>query len=165
MMILLITPSARGQECAQALAAATNHPTQVAATLQGAVTLLRAQEYSAVVVDQFLLEAEPDESDQMLQHLQGAFPVYVNCAISGVERIVREVRSALRRRQREERIARRSAAQAIWCEMRESVTAMLLSCDLALSVPELSAPAAERIRAVHDLAAQMRIRLEGSEEG
>ena len=108
-MILLVTPSARSQECAQALQAATNHPTHTAPTLQAAVSHLREQEYLAVVVDQFLLEAEPDESDQMLQHLEGAFPVYVNCAISGIDRIVREVRSALRRRQREEGIARRSA--------------------------------------------------------
>src|SRR5919198_1915372 len=155
-MILLITPSARGPECAHAIEDATNHPTHVSATLQDAVTHLREQEYSAVVVDQFLLETEPDESDQMLQHLEGAFPVYVNCAISGVERIVREVRSALRRRQREELIARQAATQAIWSELRESVTAMLLSCDLALSAPELSASAAERIRAIHDLAAEMR---------
>jgi hypothetical protein len=35
-----------------------------------------------VVVDQFLLEAEPNESDQMLQHLGSAVPVYVNCAIA-----------------------------------------------------------------------------------
>jgi hypothetical protein len=164
-MILLITPSARRQECAQAVAAATRQPTQVVATLQEAVSHLRAQDYSAVVVDQFLLEAEPDESDQMLQHLGGAFPVYVNCAISGVERVVREVRSALRRRQREEEIARHSAAQAIWSELRESVTAMLLSCDLALSAPELTGSAVERVRAIHDLAAQMRTRLEASEAG
>jgi hypothetical protein len=163
-MILLVTPSARSQECAQALQAATNHPTHTAPTLQAAVSHLREQEYLAVVVDQFLLEAEPDESDQMLQHLEGAFPVYVNCAISGVDRIVREVRSALRRRQREEGIARRSAKVAIWCELRESVTAMLLSCDQALSAKELPASAAERIHAIHDLASQMRIRLEDSEE-
>lgn len=118
-----------------------------------------------MVVDQFLLEAEPDASDQMLQQLGGAFPVYVDCAVSGVERVVREVRSALRRRQREEEIARHSAAQAIWSELRESVTAMLLSCDLALSAPELTGFAVERVRAIHDLAAQMRTRLEASEAG
>ena len=163
-MILFITPSARGQECAQAIEEATSHPTQVSATLQDAVSHLREREYSAVVVDQFLLETEPDESEQMLQHLGGAFPVYVNCAISGVERVVREVRSALQRRQREERIAREAATQAIWSELKESVTAMLLSCDLALSAPELNGAAAERIRAIHDLATQMRTRLEAPEQ-
>lgn len=163
-MILLVTPSSRRQECAQAIQAATDQPCDVAATLAAAVSHLRAQDYSAVVVDQFLLEAEPDEGDQMLQHLGGAFPVYVNCAISGVERVVREARSALRRRQREEQIARHSARQAIWSDLKENVTAMLLSCDLALAAPELTGSVAEKIRAVHDLAAQMRTRLEASEE-
>jgi hypothetical protein len=132
-MILLVTPSARGQECAQSLQAATGHPAPVAATLQTAVSQLRSREYSAAVIDQCLLEMEPDESEQMLQHLGTAVPVYVNCAISGVERVVREVRTALSRRQREEQAARDSAEQAIWNELKESVTAILLSCDLALS--------------------------------
>ena len=158
-MILFITPSARSRECVQPLEAATGHPTQVAPTLQAAVGNLRAQDYSAVVVDQVFLEAEPDESDQMLQHLGGAVPVYVNCAISGVERVVREVRSALSRRQREEQVARRSAETAMWSELKESVTAMLLSCNLALATPGVPAPAAEKLRAVHDLACQIRDRL------
>ena len=102
-MILLITPSSRGQECAQALLATTSLPTHVASTLQAAVAKLREQEYLAVVIDQCLMEVEPDEGELMLQHLGSAFPVYVNCAISGIERVVREVRSALSRRVRERR--------------------------------------------------------------
>jgi len=163
-MILLITPSTRSQECAHALAAATEHPTHVAPTLQVAVAKLREHEYAAVVVDQFVLEAEPDESEQMLQHLGTAFPVYVNCAISGVERVVREVRSALKRRHREEQIARVSVSQAIWSELSESVTAMLLSCDLVLASKDIPESTAERIRVVHDLAMQMRGRLTTSEQ-
>ena len=83
----------------------------MANTLQAAIGSLRIQEYSAVVIDQFLLETEPDECDLMLRHLGSAVPIYVNCAISGAERIAREVRSALSRRQREEQTARRSAEQ------------------------------------------------------
>jgi hypothetical protein len=100
----------------------------------------------------------------MLRHLGSAFPVYVNCAIGGVERIVRDVQSALRRRQREERIARSSASQAIWSELKESVTAMLLSCDLALASKDVSPYAADRIRMIHDLATQMRARFISSEQ-
>jgi hypothetical protein len=162
-MILLITPSARNQECAQALQAAIGHPTDVAATLQVAVSSLRSQEYSAVVIDQLLLDAEPDESDQILQPLGTAVPVYVNCAISGIERVVREVRNCLSRRRREELVARHSVEQAVWSELKESVTAMLLSCDLALSAPGVPAPAAEKIRAIHALASQLRARLRPSE--
>lgn len=163
-MILLITPSSRGQECAQALLAATDHPTEVASTLHAAVGKLRNQEYDAVVVDQFVLEAEPDEGEQMLEHLGTAFPVHINCAISGVERVVREVRSALQRRRREEQIARSSATQAIWSELKESVTAMLLSCELALASKEVPETTAERIGVIHDLATRMRVQLTKSEQ-
>jgi hypothetical protein len=73
---------------------------------------LREREYDAVILDQFLMKAEPEESDQLLQHLGTATPVYVNFAISGVERVVRETRTSLARRQREEQVARKSAERA-----------------------------------------------------
>jgi len=163
-MVLLITPSARGQECAQALLAATTLPTQVASTLQSAIAKLREQEYSAIVIDQFLMEAEPDEGEVMLQHLGSAFPVYVNCAISGIERVVREVRSALSRRVREEEIARVSATRVIWSELKESVTAILLSCDMVLASKEVPAPMVGKIQVIHDLATLMRVKLAPSEQ-
>ncbi len=70
---------------------------------------LRLQGYAAVVVDQFLMESSPDQSAQLLEHLDGAIPICVNCAISGVERVVREVQSSLGRRKRELEEARWSA--------------------------------------------------------
>lgn len=163
-MILLVTPSEHRENCAQVLQGATGHLTHVANTVQAAISSLRTQEYSAVVVDQFLLETEPDECDLMLQHIDSAMPIYVNCAISGAERIAREVRSALSRRQREEQATRRSAEQAMWCELNESVTAILLSCDLALATPGMGATASERIRSVRDQATQIRLRLNRSQE-
>jgi hypothetical protein len=76
--------------------------------LQEGATRLREQTYSAAVIDQFLLETEPEESDQMIEHLGTAFPVYVNFAVTGMDRLLREVRSALHRRKREESAARRA---------------------------------------------------------
>jgi len=58
-------------------------------------------------IDQFLLETEPEESDQVLEHFGTAFPVYVNFALTGMERLLREVRSVLHRRKREESAAPR----------------------------------------------------------
>lgn len=158
-MILLITPSARGQECAATLKESTGLETHWAENLQQAVGHLREQAYSAVVVDQFLLENEPAESDQVLEHLGTAFPVYLNFAVSAMERLVREVRSALHRRKREETQARRSVEQQFRSEMCESLTAMLLSCELAMAVPNVPSPAAEKILAVDNLAREMRLRL------
>jgi DNA-binding NtrC family response regulator len=158
-MILLITPSARGPECAATLNESTGNETHWAENLQQAMARLREQTYSAVVIDQFILENEPAESDQVLEHLDTAFPVYINFAVSGMERLVREVRSGLHRRKREETQARRSVEQQFRSEMGESLTSMLLSCELAMSVPGVPGPAAEKIRAVDNLAREMRLRL------
>ncbi len=158
-MILLITPSARGQECADALQLATGDETHWAHLLQGAATRLREQNYSAVIIDQFLLETEPEESDRMLEHLGTAFPVYINFAVTGMERLVREVRSALHRRQREETSARRAVEEQMRSEMRETLTVMLLSCELAMAVPGVPVPAVEKIRAIDNLARELRVHL------
>jgi hypothetical protein len=158
-MILLITPSARGPQCAATLIESTGNETHWAENLQQAMARLREQTYSAVVIDQFILENEPAESDQVLEHLDTAFPVYINFGVSGMERLVREVRSALHRRKREETQARCSVEQQFRSEMGESLTSMLLSCELAMSVPGVPGPAAEKIRAVNNLAREMRLRL------
>jgi hypothetical protein len=158
-MILLITPSARGLECAASLKADTGNETHWAESLQQAMVQLREQSYTAVVLDQFLLENEPSESDLVLDHLGTAFPVYLNFAVSGMERLLREVRSALHRRKREETQARRSVEEQFRSEMCESLTVMLLSCELAMSVPNVPTPAAEKIRTIDNLAREMRLRL------
>jgi signal transduction histidine kinase len=161
-MILLVTPSARGQQCADSVRAASGMQTHWSQTVQDATARLREQTYTAAVIDQFLLETEPEESDQMLEHLGTAFPVYVNFGITGMERLVREVRSALHRRKREEAAARRAMAEQISSEMRETLTALLLSCELAMSVPDVPSPAAEKIRVIDNLARELRLRLQMS---
>lgn len=159
-MILLITPSERGQQCADSLNAATGEQVHWAKDVQVAFANLREQTYSAVVIDQFLLETEPEQSEQLMEHLGTAFPVQINFAVTGMERLVREVRSALHRRKREESAARRAVAEQMRCEMRETLTALLLSCELAMSVPELPNSAAERIRSIDSLARELRLRLQ-----
>jgi len=128
--------------------------------LQEASARLREQTYAAAVIDQFVLESEPEESEQMIEHLGTAFPVYINFAVTGLDRMVRDVRSALHRRKREESAARRAVLDQMNSEMRETLTAMLLSCELAMSVPEVPAPAAEKIRAIDNLARELRLRLQ-----
>jgi hypothetical protein len=49
--------------------------------------------------------------------------------------------------------------QQIRSEVCESLTAMLLSCELAMAVPEVPGPVAEKIRLIDDLAREMRLRL------
>jgi hypothetical protein len=142
------------------LTAETSQETQWAQSLQAAATRLREETYAVAVIDQLLLETEPEESDQMIEHLGHAFPVYINFAVTGMERLLREVRLALHRRKREENAAVRTVVEQLNTEMRESLTAVMLSCELAMAVPDVPPPAAEKIQAIDNLARAMRLRLE-----
>lgn len=162
-MILLITPSAKVQECTKVLEEATSEAMQVAPTLRQAAANLRSEEYSVVVLDQFLVEAEPEESDLVLQHVGSAVPLYANFAISGIDRVARELRAALNRHKREINVARQSAQQTFCNDLKGTLTALLLSCELALQAPDLTT-AEGKIRQVYDLALEMRSKL-GITEG
>jgi hypothetical protein len=158
-MILLITPSSKAQECVHALQDATSESTHVAASFRQAAVLLRAQEYSALVLDQNLLDAEPDESEVMLEHAGTAIPVYVNFAISGTQRVVRDLRAALQRRRREVATARTFAEQNLRNELKGNITAMLLSCELALQSPEIPTPIEAKLRSAYEQALDIKSKL------
>lgn len=159
-MILLVTPFAKAQQCAEAIREATQEEAQSAPSLRQALTHLRTQDYSAVVLDQMLLETEPDEGEVVLEHVGMAIPVHVNFAITKTERVVRELRAALRRRKKEVTLARQGAQEALRNELKDPVTALLLSCEMALQVPNLHDAAEAKIRAVYQLAQQVRNKLE-----
>jgi len=95
----------------------------------------------------------------LLQHLGTAVALHVNFAISGIERVIRELRAALNRRKRESLAARRDAEQLLRSELKGTVTALLLTCEIALEVPNLPTPAEDKLRAVYDLAREMRIKI------
>jgi len=158
-MILLITSLAKAQDCAAALQEVTGEPVKVAATLQDAVSQLQAHEFSAVVLDQLLLDAEPDDVETIFKHIGTAVPVYSNFAISGIERVSRELRSAVHRRKRELLIARQEAEQDLRSELKGTITALLISCEIALGVPNLPLLAETKMRAVDALAREMRAKL------
>lgn len=159
-MILLVSPIDRANECARALQENMGEEVVVAEDLRQAATLLRSNSYLAVVLDQHVLESEPDEIDTAMQHLGTAIPVQVNLAISGLDRLVREVRAAVERRKREEVAARRAAVGALHSELNGPLTALLLECELALKVPGLPATAEEKLHSAHELVNKIRAQLE-----
>jgi hypothetical protein len=158
-MILLITCVAKAQECAQALQEATNEPIVVCSALQEAVRQLQEKEFSAVVFDLLLLDAQPGEGETVFKHIGSAVPVYLNFAITGTARVTRELRSALQRRKREMLAAKNDAEQALHHELKDTLTALLLSCEMALQVPELPSQAATRMQAVETLAREVSAKL------
>jgi hypothetical protein len=158
-MILLITPCTKVQACADALERATERKVKVSSALRQALIDLRTQEFSAVLIDQSLVEAEPADADVLIQHIGTAIPVHVNFAISGIDRVVREVRAALCRRKRESFLARKEAEQLLRSELKGTLTALLLSCELAMQVSNLPGAAEAKLRMVHDLAREMKAKL------
>ena len=72
--------------------------------------------------------------------------------------MVRELRAALCRRKREVVVARQAAEEALRGELKGTVTALLLSCEMALAAPDLSSMEV-KIRAIHELAREMRARI------
>lgn len=161
-MILLVTPSERALECAAALNKATGDEVLVAESLVRATTLLRVESYFAVVLDQYLLETKPLEAKTTFEHLGSAIPVQVNFGISGMERLVRDVRAAVQRRQREEVGARQAAIGKLQGELNGTVTALLLSSELALETPGLPPATVEKLASVYDLVQKLRRQLESA---
>lgn len=158
-MILLISSLAKVLDCARTLQDAVNEPVTVCTSAAQAVTILQAQECSAVIFDQLLLDSDPDEGHTVLKHLGSAVPVYINFAVSNSPRVERVLRLALQRRKRELAAAKTEAAQTLRNELNSTVTALLLSCEMALQVPDLPAVASSKLHDVEDLVRQMSTRL------
>jgi hypothetical protein len=163
-MILLIWSSDRAQDCARAIERAFQRQVRVVSNLQQACEHLQSEEYSAVLVDQWITEAEPGQADFLFHHLGTAAPVFVNFGISGVERIVRELRAALNRRGRETMLARHNARIALRNELKDEVTALLLCCGIALSEPGLDEATLARLRTIDEVANKIKEKLTISEE-
>jgi hypothetical protein len=161
IMLLVITPSAKARGCVQEIQEVTSEETHIAATSSQALAQLRACEYVAVLIDQAFLETEPVESDMVLEHIGTAVPVHVNFAINGMDRVVRELRAALGRHKKEVLLVRREVQQALRNELKGPITALLLSCEMALRLPDLQSGAENWLRTVRELAQEMRLKLEG----
>jgi len=86
-------------------------------------------------------------------------PIRINFAISGIDRVVRELSAARHRRNKEIGISRQFAEQTLRNELKGTMTALLLSCEMALQVTTLPPDAEARIRTAYLLAQEMRTRL------
>lgn len=159
-MILLIAGAKSAAECASAIQRSTGERVRVAPSFRRAASALRAGEFSAVILDQAFWDLDPAAGEVLLQRAGTAIPVIVNLGISGRERVVRDVRAALYRREREQHLAMKSAAATLRNELNSAVTGILLSSQLALATPALPPPLEAKLRTVYELAEQMRSRLQ-----
>lgn len=158
--VLMITGISGAENCAESIAKQLGYAVEIAASRRAGLAALRRREYTVVVVDESVAESDPEGAELLWKHAGLAIPVQINFAISGAARLVREVRSALGRREQEQALAMRAAATAMESELRDTVTGLLLQSELALSEPSVSAPLAAKLRLVAELAGSLRHRLE-----
>ena len=159
MSILLVTGIEGARNCAAVVGAQLGMMVEVAEGRREALAALRKSEFLAVIIDETLAECDPVAADRICEQAGLAIPLQINFAVSASARLVREIRSALHRREREQAVARRAAAAAIEGELKSTVAGLLLHSQLALSGSEVPAPIAERLRVVADLAGSLRQQL------
>jgi hypothetical protein len=164
MKILIVTGMEGAENCASALSRIlTLHgeaaQCEVAQGRKAAISLLKRADYAAIVVDEAVIDLDQSSAESLWEHARLAIPVQTNFALSGVERLAREIRLALNRRDREQALARSAAAAAIETELKSTVAGLLLHSQLALADREIPAPIAEKLRIVADLAGNLRNQL------
>ena len=159
MSILIVTGIEGARNCAAVVGAQLGMEVEVAEGRKAALSALRRREFLAVLVDETMAECDPASAEAIWEHASLEIPLQINFALSGASRLVREIRAALHRREREQSLARRAAAAAIEMELKSTVAGLLLHSQLALSGSEVTTPVAEKLRVVADLAVSLRQQL------
>jgi len=159
MSILIVSGIEGAPNLAAAIEKQLDMEVKVAGGRRSALSALRLQEFTAVVVDESLVECDQEGADSLWDRSGLAVPVQINFALSGAARLIREIRAALHRREREQRLAHRAAAAAMESEMRSTITGLLLNSQLALTEGKVPEQVADKLRVVAELAANLRERL------
>ncbi len=157
---LIITGISGADHCAASLSKQLGLPVEVASSRREGLAALRRREYSIVVIDEPVAESSPEGAEMLWKQAGLAIPLQLNFAISGTDRILREVRAALQRREHEQQLAMRAANTAIENDLRDAVAGLLLHSQLALAEPLLSSHLAAKLQTVAELAGNLRTRLE-----
>jgi hypothetical protein len=159
MSILLVTGVEGARNCADVIQKQLEMDVEVADGRKAALGLLRQREFAAVVVDETVAGCDPAAAEAIWERAGLAIPLQINFAVSGAARLIREIRAALHRREREQMLARKAAAAAVELELKTTVAGLLLQSELALSSSEPASPVAEKLRMVASLAGDLRRQL------
>jgi signal transduction histidine kinase len=164
MSILMVTGIEGARNCAAVVGAQLGMEVEVAEGRRAALAALRRREFLALVIDESLAECDPAAAERICENAGLAIPMQINFAISGAARLIREIRAALSRREREQTLARRAAAAAIESELKTTVAGLLLHSQLALTGDGLPPAVADRLRMVAALAGSLRQQLNAPSE-
>jgi hypothetical protein len=158
--VLIISPMADAPRVADSLGSTLGCSVNVVPSHRAGLIALRHRDYSVVVVDDCLAEANPAAAELLWQSFGMAVPVQINFAFSGGARLAREVQAAIGRREQQQVMALRAAASLLENDLKSTLTGLLLQSQLALAEPELPPRVAGKLEQVAELAGSLRRRLE-----
>ena len=158
-MILFLSPYQSANDCATLIERSTREEVKTVDGLRPALAALRAQDFTAVVADENLLESTPGSMESLIQRLGAAIPVFVDMACLRPERVSQYVTAAFRRRQVEYNIARELAVADLRSQLKSDLTGLLLASEMALKAGAKSEKCAEQLSVVLEIANKMRTTL------
>ena len=158
--VLIVSAMQGAENCARSIAENLGVEVQVAGSRARGLAALKETSYDVVVLEESLIESDPEWADEAWAASGYAMQLQVNFAISGCARLGRQIRAALLRRDGELASARRAVALELESELRSSVTGLLLESELALREPSVSPGLEPKLRHLVELAAALRERLE-----
>ena len=159
MSILIVTGIEGARHCANNLTSALGMEVATAEGKKDALATLRRREFAVVVLDETLVECDPAAAEAIWESAGLAIPLQINFALSGATRLSREIRAALRRREREQALARQAAESLLEGELKSTIASLLLHSQIALAGSGTSSPLAENLRTMADLAGDLRQQL------
>lgn len=159
MSILIVSGIEGVRNCAEIVSKQIGMKVELAEGRRSALDALRRREFAVVVVDETLAECDPLAADSIWERSGVAIPLQINFALSGAARMIREIRAALHRREKEQKAARMAAREDIGTEIRNIATGLLLQSQLALAEEGVPGHVVQKLRVVEDLAGRLRRQL------
>jgi signal transduction histidine kinase len=159
MTILIVSGVEGVRNCAEFISKQLEMQVEFASGRRAALGSLRREEFAVVVLDETLADGDPEAAEAIWERSGLAIPMQINFALAGAARIIREIRAALQRRQREQAVARRAARQDICGELKNTLNGLLLHSQLALAERGIPNDVAQKLRTVEDLAGKLRMQL------
>ena len=164
MSILIVSGIEGISEIAAVAAKQLGVRVDIAAGRRAALHALRRTEFAIVVVDESVAECDPAAADAIWEQSGLAIPLQVNFALCDATRMIREIRSALHRREREQAASEKAARMTVEGELRRPLTGLLLHSELALAQDGVPPGVAEKLRLIASLACTLREHLGGSSQ-
>ena len=157
--VLIVTAVEGAENLARAISREANAVVEIARSRRSALSRLRRDPVTVLLLDASLPEVEMTTSDMIWQNAGGAVPLDINLSVLGAAGVVRLLRNLLDGRELAAVLGRREATTAIAQELQSTITGLLLQSDLLLRDKTISPEMADKVRQVKDLTDTLRVRL------